>query len=237
MADKKVTIECKNIDKSFSAGSRRIKVLHGVSISMYEKEIVILMGPSGSGKTTLVSIIGGLLDQDAGDCLISGKDINKLPPQEKTVFRGKNIGFLFQNSVIVPTLNSVENAVIPLLCNGYPRKESFEKATGILKEIGLKDQLKSTQEELSGGEKQRVAIARAIILNPPIIICDEPTSALDFERGKQIMKILQNIRDEKGSTIIIVTHDQRLIQFADRMVTLEDGKIKEDNSNNHVEKA
>lgn len=224
---KQKTIACKNIKKSFSNGGKPIEVLHGVTMEAYANEMIMLMGPSGSGKTTLISIIGGILSPSSGECLILGKSINDLPTAEKTSFRGKNIGFLFQHFTLVPTLNSLENAAIPILCTGGSRAYAFEKARAILSTIGLEHALYKTPAQLSGGEQQRVAIARAFINDPKILLCDEPTSFLDIERGTQIMEILKKFQVANQCTIIVVTHDVRIVPFSDRIINIEDGVIKE----------
>jgi putative ABC transport system ATP-binding protein len=224
---KKKTIECKNIKKSFQNGVQRIEVLHDINLTAYEKEMIMLMGPSGSGKTTLISIIGGILEPDSGSCLVLDQDINNLPDEVKTKFRGQNIGFLFQHFILVPTINAVENAAIPLLVFGIDRNTAFQKASQLLEQMSLDEQQYKKPDQLSGGEQQRVAIARAFIHDPKIILCDEPTSFLDLERGKKIMEILQTMRDQNNGTIIVVTHDPRILSFADRIIYIEDGKIKE----------
>lgn len=221
----KTTIECTNIKKSFQNGEKKIEVLHDVSLTAHEKEMIMLMGPSGSGKTTLLSIMGGILTQDSGECLILSEPINQMPLARKTTFRGNHIGFLFQHFILVPTITALENAAIPLLCNGTDRAAAFSKAESLLKSFGLENELQKKPDQLSGGEQQRVAIARAMIHNPNIILCDEPTSFLDLDRGKKIMEILQEIKEKDNCTIIVVTHDPRILEFADRIVRIEDGKI------------
>lgn len=223
---KKITIECKNISKSFTNGSKTISVLTNVNLIAHEAELIMLMGPSGSGKTTLISIIGGILEQDSGECLVLGKPINQLPEKERTIFRGENIGFMFQNFTLVPTLTVRENAAIPLLCLNNDYQYAYDKAAQMLTEIGLGNQLDKKPTQLSGGEQQRVAIARACIHNPKIILCDEPTGFLDHERGKQIMQILKNLTINNRCTIIVVTHDHRILDFADSIIEIEDGTIK-----------
>ncbi len=225
---KTITIECKNIKKSFVSGNKEIQVLHNVDLTAHEKEMIMLMGPSGSGKTTLISIIGGILEQDSGECLVLSQSINQMPSKEKTKFRGENIGFLFQHFILIPTLNALENAAIPLLCTGASRSIAFEKAKSLLIQMGLENEIYKKPTQLSGGEQQRVAIARAFIHNPKIVLCDEPTSFLDIERGKKIMDILQATKDKNNCTIIVVTHDPRILDFADRIVRIEDGIIVTD---------
>ncbi len=223
---KNITIECKDIKKSFWSGDKEIEVLHGVNLTAYEKEIIMLMGPSGSGKTTLISIIGGILQQDSGECLVLSHNINKMPLTQKTKFRGDTIGFMFQHFVLVPTLTALENAAIPLLCNGINEKIAFDKAKTLLEQFDIGEQINKYPDQLSGGEQQRVAIARAVIHDPKIILCDEPTSFLDLERGKKIMELLHSIKEKNNCTLIVVTHDPRILSYADRILNIEDGRIK-----------
>lgn len=227
-----VTIECKNVHKSFGTGTKEVKVLRGIDLTAKESEMIMLMGPSGSGKTTLISIIGGILRQDQGECVVLGKPINNLLDEEKTKFRGKNIGFLFQYFNLVPTLTSCENAAIPLILNGWDREKALSEASRLLVSIGIDQQQHYLPNQLSGGEQQRVSIARAFIHKPKIILCDEPTSFLDHERGKQIMQLLRDIQKENKCTLIVVTHDHRILEFADRIVEIEDGHLKI--TTNHV---
>jgi putative ABC transport system ATP-binding protein len=224
----KITIECKDLTKSFSNGNggSTTYTLRGINMTAHTNETIMLMGPSGVGKTTLISIIGGLMQQDSGDCLVLEKSINSLPGDEKTTFRGKNIGFMFQYFNLVPTLTAIENVAIPLILNGIHRKEAFEKASILLLSMDLDEQRFRRPNNLSGGEQQRVAIARACIHNPRIILCDEPTSFLDKARGEKIMLLLKKIREETECTLIIVTHDQRILKFADTILEIEDGIIK-----------
>jgi putative ABC transport system ATP-binding protein len=185
------------------------------------------MGPSGSGKTTLISVIGGLLKQDSGSCLVLGKEINSMPEKEKTEFRGKNIGFLFQYFNLVPTLTALENVAVSLLIKGVDKASAYKQAEELLLTFGLDEQRYRKANMLSGGEQQRVAIARACINKPRIILCDEPTSFLDRERGKSIMELLKKIKIETNCTFIVVTHDPRILEFGDRILEIEDGMIKE----------
>lgn len=221
-----ITIECTNIKKTFKNGQNQIEVLHDINLTGHEGEMIMLMGPSGSGKTTLISMIGGILEQDSGECLILSQPINQLSESEKTHFRGKNIGFMFQHFILIPTLNAIENAAIPLLCTGIDRLSAFNKAQILLDQLDIGENAYKNPNQLSGGEQQRIAIARAVIHNPKIILCDEPTSFLDFERGKKSMEILQSIKTQYNCTIIIVTHDPRILPFADRIIHIEDGYIK-----------
>ncbi len=223
------TIVCKSISKVFGSGPHEVTPLKDVSFTAHEGELVLLMGPSGSGKTTLISIIGGLLNQTTGSCNVLGQDINQLPEQQKTVFRGQNIGFMFQSFNLVPTLNAIENVAISLLVAEVKRKDALEQAAHFLANLDLDQQRYETPQNLSGGEQQRIALARACLHKPKIILCDEPTSFLDHARGIQVMQLLQNYKKSSGATLIIVSHDPRIIPFADRILELDDGMLKPEN--------
>jgi putative ABC transport system ATP-binding protein len=222
-----ITIVCKNISRSYGKGEKIVQALRSIDLVAYENELIMLMGPSGSGKTTLISIIGGILKPTSGECLVLDKPINNLPEKEKTKFRGNTIGFLFQAFNLVPTLTAIENAAIPLLLNGWDRKKAMEESSRVLLSVGLDKQRFNIPSDLSGGEQQRVAIVRSCIHKPRIILCDEPTSFLDHQRGKQIMELLQAIKNENHCTLIVVTHDPRILNFADRILEIEDGFLKE----------
>lgn len=226
----KPAIVCKNVHKFFGEGAARIEALRGVNLTINQGELRMLMGPSGSGKTTLISIIAGILTQDEGQCLINGMDLNHLPDAQKTQYRGDHIGFVFQIFNLIPSLTVEENIYIPLLLKNIPREEAHEKARALLKEFNMGDKIGSYPRNLSGGEKQRVAIARGIIHDPDYIVCDEPTSFLDHVNGMKIMELLKKMIEEKGLTAIVVTHDARIKEFADRIDYLEDGRIV----NNHI---
>lgn len=219
-------IVCKNLHKFFGEGASRIEALRGVDLTINPGELRMLMGPSGSGKTTLISIMAGILTQDSGDCLINNVDVNHLPEEDKTNYRRDHIGFVFQIFNLIPSLTIEENVSIPLLLRNTPRHKATNEAKELLKEFNMYNKIGCYPRDLSGGEKQRVAIARGIIHKPNFIVCDEPTSFLDHENGMNIMKLLKKMVREKGLTIIVVTHDPRIEEFADKIDYLEDGKIK-----------
>ncbi len=221
-----ITIACKNISKHFNEGAARVDTLKDITFTASENELIMLMGPSGSGKTTLLSILGGILTPSSGTCSILGKDLYVMSEDERTFFRGKYIGFLFQQFNLVPTLNAIENTALPLLIAGMDRQEAFKKAEDYLARFGLEGQRYRIPDELSGGEQQRIALARATIHEPRIILCDEPTSFLDRTRGNQIMQLLVESKNSLKSTIIVVTHDPRILSFADRILEIEDGKLE-----------
>lgn len=221
-----VTIECRDIEKSFVKGNDQYQVLKKINLTAYEKQIIIIMGPSGSGKSTLLSIMAALIKPDRGSSLVLGTDMNALSEQRRTAFRGKNIGFMFQDVRLIPTLTIQQNVAIPLLLQNIPENIAFEKARTLLSDFGLAQDLQSYPLLLSGGEQQRVSIARACIHRPKIILCDEPTSFLDAERGKKIMELLRTIKEEEAATIVIITHDSRILSYADATYLLEDGNLR-----------
>ncbi|MDR4498780.1 MAG: ABC transporter ATP-binding protein [Candidatus Scalindua sp.] len=185
----------------------------------------MLVGPSGSGKTTLISIIAGVLDRDGGECAVFGHDFMQMKPYEKTRYRGLHIGFVFQMFNLLPTLTAAENAAVPLLINGVKRREAIDRAREMLSRVGLGDRTYSLPEQLSGGQQQRVAIARAMLHNPNLIVCDEPTSALDYETGHKVLELLREMVVGVDRAFIVVTHDERIFKFADRIAKMDDGHI------------
>jgi putative ABC transport system ATP-binding protein len=218
-------IICKNIKKVFGAGPTRVDALRGIDLEVNDGELLMIMGPSGSGKTTLISIIAGILTQTEGQCLIGDQDLNHLSDLQKTRYRSQHIGFVFQAFNLVPMLSCRENVAIPLVLNHIDRQTAELKAGELLKDLGIGEKSDTTPDLLSGGQQQRVAIARALIQDPDLIVCDEPTSFLDHDTGIKIMQLLRNIVKERKKTLIIVSHDPRITQYADRIVRLEDGRI------------
>lgn len=227
---KNITIACKHISKSFGEGAGRVDTLKNVNCVAYEKEMVMLMGPSGSGKTTLLSIMGGILTPDSGECIVLGRSMQAMSEAERTNFRGTHIGFMFQHFTLVPTLTAIENVALPLLIFGMHRADAFTKAEEFLSQFGLQNERYRKPNELSGGEQQRVALARACMHKPKIILCDEPTSFLDRARGIDIMHLLTAIKNELNCTLVVVTHDPRILPFADRILEIEDGAVIVKNS-------
>lgn len=220
-----LAVECRAIKKTYGTGTSRVEALRGVDLTIQRGELRLLMGPSGSGKTTLISIIAGILTQDAGQCMVLGTDLNHLADREKTHFRAGHIGFAFQIFNLIPMLTNEENVSIPLLLNGVKRSEALDKSKQLLSDLGLGDKIGTFPPDLSGGQQQRVAIARALIHDPPLIVCDEPTSFLDHKSGTKIMELIQEMVKKRKVTVIVVTHDQRILPFADKVDSLEDGRI------------
>ncbi len=220
-----VIIECRGIYKHYGEGSNRVDALKDINLKINQGEIRMFMGPSGSGKTTLISVIAGILTQNAGDCFVRGVDLNYLPDAEKTHFRGKNIGFVFQAFNLIPTLTCEENISVPLVILGTPKVEAVKRAKKLLTDFGMEDKIGVLPTELSGGQQQRIAIARAMAHMPPIIVCDEPTSFLDNTNGHKIMVLLKEMVTKHGITLIVITHDSRIVEFADSIDQIEDGQI------------
>ena len=220
-------VKITGIDKTYGEGATATHALKGIDLEIYEGELLMIVGPSGSGKTTLISIIAGILDPSAGSCEVLGHNLQTMKNGQKTMFRGQNIGFVFQAFNLIPMLSTLENVAIPLIINGSDYDSAMEKSKIMLKELDMGDKLESYPPELSGGQQQRVAIGRSCIHEPKIIVCDEPTSALDHETGAKIVDLLKQRALQPGRTLIIVTHDARIFSFADRIVRMDDGKIAE----------
>ncbi len=225
MTAKNLAVICEGIIKRYVVGNQDFLALNKVNFEVRTGELMIISGPSGSGKTTLISVIAGILNYEEGECIIYDTHLNKMTETEKLAFRAKNIGFVFQQFNLIPTLTVAENVAIPLIINGMERHEANEKAAIVLEKVGLGNRINSSPRELSGGQQQRVAIARAIVHNPKMIVCDEPTSALDSVNGHNIMTILKDLSQDDSRALIVVTHDSRVFSFADRIAEMEDGKI------------
>lgn len=223
---KEIAVSCQNIVKSYGAGDIKLFALKDVSVDFFCGELSFLMGASGCGKTTLLSIISAILREDSGEVHIFGTDINKLSDEQKTAFRCRNIGFLFQSFYLIPSLNCVENIELPLLLQGYSEKHARERAHEALREIEISSLALRWPQELSGGQQQRVAMARAIVHKPKLIICDEPTSSLDHANGVIVMEFLRGHALNPGNAVILATHDKRILEYADRVIELDDGKIE-----------
>ncbi len=225
MTEKEIAVDCKQVHKAFKAGGTEVIALHSIDLSVKSGELFMLVGPSGCGKTTLISVIAGILNLDRGQCRVFGQDLNSMSERDKTIFRGKNIGFVFQTYNLIPTITAAENVAIPLLILGSTMEAALKKANEKLDQVGLSDKLKSYPSQLSGGQQQRVAIARSLVHDPRLIVCDEPTAALDHHTGEIVMEIFKSIALSDNRTLIIVTHDSRIFHFADRIAQLDDGNI------------
>jgi putative ABC transport system ATP-binding protein len=222
-----IAVRCRGVTKSYGEGDARVTALRGVDLDVRSGELLMVVGPSGCGKTTLISVIAGILDQDSGECDVLGHEWKKMGQGEKTRFRGQSIGFVFQLFNLLPALSAVENVSVPLLINKLPRNEAESRAEEVLNAVKLGSRLDTVPAKLSGGQQQRVAIARALVHNPRLVICDEPTSNLDHETGRSVMELLRAIARSSERALILVTHDPRIFEFADRIAYMDDGKIVE----------
>ena len=218
-------VACRQVKKEFVTGDTRTPVLRGVDFDVQFGEMTFLVGPSGCGKTTLLSVIAGLLDATGGEISVLGQSMDRLSGTESILFRRKNLGFVFQQYNLLPALTAAENAAVPLLAAGVPRKRAVDQASAMLAELGLEQRLRSLPSQLSGGQQQRVALARALVHEPRLIVCDEPTSALDHETGHAVMELLTKVAVRPDRAVIVVTHDSRVFDFADRIAEMDDGRI------------
>ncbi|HYO08310.1 MAG TPA: ABC transporter ATP-binding protein [Tepidisphaeraceae bacterium] len=220
-----VAVHCRGVTKTYGSGGAKVTALRGIDLDVRPGELMMLVGPSGCGKTTLISVIAGILDRDAGDCTVFGHDFSRMSQRDKTRYRGETIGFVFQAFNLLPTLTAAENVAIPLLINGAARSAALAKAKDLLAQVGLGDRTAAMPSQLSGGQQQRVAIARALVHGPRLIVCDEPTSALDHETGHRVMEMLKQVALRNDRALVIVTHDARIFEFADRIAKMDDGRV------------
>ncbi len=221
-----IAVRTRGVDMFFGVGESRVTALKQTEFEANRGELVMLVGPSGCGKTTLLSVIAGTLTPQAGTVEVFGQRLDGLSQEDLTTFRRKNLGFVFQSFNLIPTLTSLENVTVPLLIQGMSQGEAEAKARVIFEQVGLKGREESRPNSLSGGQQQRVAIARALVHEPPLLICDEPTSALDKDTGAQIMEMIRDLSRAPNRCVVVVTHDQRIFRFADRIAEMEDGRIK-----------
>jgi putative ABC transport system ATP-binding protein len=219
-------INCRGLTKEFGHGETRVLALRGVNVMALPGSITMLVGPSGCGKTTLASIVAGLLNPTDGELQVLGQDIRQLSPAGLIAFRARNIGFVFQQYNLLPTLTAAQNAFLPLLVAGQPRGESLERARQMLERVGLGGKSEAYPSQLSGGQQQRVAIARALVHEPRLLICDEPTAALDAQSGQTVMELFCQVAVRPGRAVLVVTHDNRILHYAQRIVHMSDGRIK-----------
>ena len=218
-------VACRGLRKQFGTGDTRVDVLRGVDFEAAPGEMTFLLGPSGCGKTTLISVIAGLLDSTEGDVELFGHAVERLSPGERVRFRRRHLGFVFQQYNLLPSLTASENAAVPLLAAGGRRREALPRARDLLTRLGLADRLDTIPSRLSGGQQQRVALARALIHEPRLIVCDEPTAALDHATGESVMEQLAGAAMAADRAVIVVTHDTRVLHFADAIARMDDGRI------------
>ena len=218
-------IEVRDLWKVYGSGALAFQALKGVSLDAAAGEVLLLVGPSGSGKTTLLSILGCVLTPSAGSVKLAGHELAGLSESRLPEMRLRYIGFVFQAHNLMPSLSALDNVMLPLLLRGWREKKARAEASELLASVELGHKLKALPRDLSGGQKQRVAIARALAGRPPVLLCDEPTAALDAQTGQGVMETLTTLAHQGGHAVVVVTHDNRIFKFGDRMVRIEDGMI------------
>jgi putative ABC transport system ATP-binding protein len=222
-----IAVHCRGVTKAYGTGDARVMALRGIDLEIHCGELLMLVGPSGCGKTTLISIVAAILNQDSGKCEVLGRDLQHMGQTERAHFRGVSIGFVFQVFNLLPALTAVENVAVPLLISSVSRKHAEARAREVLAAVGLRSRVSARPAQLSVGQQQRVAIARALVHDPKLIVCDEPTSSLDHDTGRSIMEVLRSVAKTPDRALIVVTHDTRIFEFADRIARMDDGKIIE----------
>jgi putative ABC transport system ATP-binding protein len=217
-----------DVTRVYKIGEVETRALNGVTLTINDGEFTSLVGPSGSGKTTLLQLIGCLDQPSTGKVFIAGKETTNLNRNQRADLRKGTIGFVFQFFALIPTLTAYENVEMPLLLNGKGPAERKERAMELLKAVDMTERAHHRPDQLSGGQQQRVAVARALAIDPKLILADEPTANLDTENGEQVMELMKRLNKETGTTFVFATHDPRVIKYASRVVTLEDGVIVKD---------
>ena len=226
--DRQAAISVRDVARDFIAGQQTIRVLHGIDLDVAPGELTYLVGESGSGKTTLISIMCGILWPTEGSVEVFGTPIYGLSDDDLVRFRLENIGFIFQQYNLIPAIDAASNAAVPLIARGMDRQEARERAVAMMEKLNIANQADKLPNQLSGGQQQRVAIARALVHEPRLVVCDEPTAALDATSGRRVMDLLRDVALAEDRACIIVTHDNRIFDLADRILVLEDGRITHD---------
>ena len=221
----KPIIKLENIWRTYQLGKTEVHALRGLSLEIFPGTFVTIMGSSGSGKSTLLNMIGCLDFPTQGKVYLKGKNISEMPENQHSKFRGKTLGFVFQDFNLLPNLTAAENVMLPMVFQGIPLVERKKKAENLLEKVGLKQRMSHQPSELSGGERQRVALARAFANDPEVIVADEPTGNLDSITGRMIMENLKDFHKKEGKTMVIVTHDPKIAEYAEKIVNIKDGQI------------
>jgi putative ABC transport system ATP-binding protein len=225
--DNGIAIHCEGVTKTFGEGQAKVQVLRGVTLDIPFGSTTFLVGPSGCGKTTLISVLSGLLSASSGLIHVLGNDMRKLRGGRLVDFRSQNLGFIFQQFNLIPALTAAENAAVSLIVQGKSLASAKRESVALLDRLGMSKNCNKFPNQLSGGQQQRVAIARALVHNPRIVVCDEPTASLDAETGFTVMELLSDVANREDRSVIVVTHDNRIYSFADRIATMADGMIIE----------
>lgn len=218
-------IQVKNLYKIFRVGSSKVRALNGVDLTIYRGEFCAIVGTSGSGKSTMLNMLAGLEKPTKGEVIIGGQHLETMNENQLVKFRREKVGFIFQSFNLLGTMNAIENVALPLTFRGVDKKTREAKAVQMLKLVGLPKHMKHKPNEMSGGQQQRVGVARALVLDPEIIFADEPTGNLDSNTSAEVLKLMRRIVQEKNQTLVMVTHDNHLASFADRIFHIIDGKI------------
>ena len=218
-------IQVKNLYKVFRVGNERVRALNGVDMTIYKGEFCAIVGTSGSGKSTMLNMLAGLEKPTKGEGIIAGQHLEKMSENQLVKFRREKVGFIFQSFNLLGTMNAIENVALPLTFRGVNKKVREEKAVKMLKLVGLPKHMKHRPNEMSGGQQQRVGVARALVLDPEIIFADEPTGNLDSNTSAEVLKLMRKVVQEQNQTMVMVTHDNHLAGFADRIFHIIDGKI------------
>lgn len=220
------SVRLQQVSKSFAVGSTVTPVLRGIDLEAHPAETLFVVGPSGCGKTTLLSILCGTMRADAGSIEVLGTRLDHTRDPLLSRFRARHIGFIFQQFNLIPTLDLAQNVAVPLFIQGTPQREALDRARAMLASVGLENLTRERPARLSGGQQQRVAIARALVHRPALLICDEPSSALDSRTGHQVMELIRPTADAPDRTVVVVTHDPRIYDYADRLIEMEDGHVR-----------
>jgi len=223
-------VAARGIVMEFGSSGNVTRVLHGVDLDVHLGALTMLVGPSGCGKTTLLSILSGTLTPTAGHVRVMGEPLTELPDAQKVRLRRRRIGFIFQQYNLLPALTAAENAAMALVTDGVSLGKASARARAVLEELGMGPHADKLPRQLSGGQQQRVAIARAIVHAPDLIVCDEPTAALDAHAGQQVMELLRDAAAARGRAVLVVTHDNRIYRYADRIIAMEDGRLVGDSA-------
>jgi len=218
-------VRVRGLKKHFGSGEQRVEALRGIDWEVYAGEMTLIVGPSGCGKTTLLSVIAGILDCSEGEVAIFGHELTAMRDSQKTRFRARNIGFVFQQYNLLPALSAAENAAIPLVIAGWSKARAVNRAVEVLTALGMGKKHDRLPSELSGGQMQRVAIARALVHEPRLLVCDEPTAALDHETGLSVMELVRMAAVQPDRAVVVVTHDNRVFDFGDRIAHMDDGTL------------
>jgi len=220
-------IQLRDVTKVYTMGSQEVRAMDGITLNVFPNEYVAVMGPSGSGKSTMMNIIGCLDTPTDGSYTLNGSDVGDMDDDELAVIRNREIGFVFQTFNLLPRVTCLQNVELPLIYSGMRKRQRQERATDVLRDVGLGDRIDHKPNELSGGQRQRVAVARALVTNPSLILADEPTGNLDTKTGEEIMWLFEQLY-RRGNTLIVVTHEEEIAQHARRIVRLRDGVVESD---------